>query len=284
MAMRLIEIGIILIVIVMIFGVILTSVENSTEKVMKTQEINNMEKLASETLDYLINNPGIPNNWNEYVKGTPGLAIVNVDGQTIPNSVSYAKLIALGENYEDMVYEKLLGSKIKSSIELIPQESTISSVKIGDSDEGNVIFSTNRLVKCDFYKGYALIDFQNDGKCNKHHAQDKHSCNYFKVFSGNLRKSDYYLLVDNDEVYHLKYIVGTTSEEEAQNWQTAHSNKIYLNDKIDFTDDSAVVFIHLDKPHARAVLVSVPKDFDEKFLNYDYFRTNECKLTMKAWY
>ena len=139
-------------------------------------------------------------------------------------------------------------------------------------------------MKCDFYKGYALIDFQNDGKCNKHHAQDKHSCNYFKVFPGNLRKSDYYLLVDNDEVYHLKYIVGTTSEEEAQNWQTAHSNKIYLNDKIDFTDDSAVVFIHLDKPHARAVLVSVPKDFDEKFLNYDYFRTNECKLTMKAWY
>ena len=141
--MRLIEIGIILIVIVMIFGVILTSVENSTEKVMKTQEINNMEKLASETLDYLINNPGVPDNWNEYGKGTPGLAIVNVDGQTIPNSVSYAKLIALGENYEDMLYEKLLGSKIKSSIELIPQESTISSVKICDSDEGNVIFSTN---------------------------------------------------------------------------------------------------------------------------------------------
>ena len=101
--MRLIEIGIILIVIVMIFGVILTSVENSTEKVMKAEEINNMEKLSSETLDYLINNPGVPDNWNEYGKGTPGLAIVNVDGQTIPNSVSYAKLIALGENYEDTV-------------------------------------------------------------------------------------------------------------------------------------------------------------------------------------
>ena len=66
MAMRLIEIGIILIAIVMIFGVILTSVENSTEKVIKVQEINNMEKLISETLDYLINNPGVPDNWNEY--------------------------------------------------------------------------------------------------------------------------------------------------------------------------------------------------------------------------
>ena len=284
MAMKLIEIGIILIVIVMIFGVILTSVENSTEKVIKTQETNNMEKLTSETLDYLINNPGVPDNWNEYEKGTPGLAIVNDEGQTVPNSVSYAKLIALGKNYDEFVYQKLFDSKIKSSIELIPQESTISSVKIGEIDEGNVIFSANRLVKCDFYKSYALIDFKNYGKCNKHHSQEENSCNYLKMFPGNLKKSDYYLLVENSEVYHLKYIVGTTSEQMEQNWQTVHSKKIHLNDKIDFADDSAVVFIHLDKPNARALLVSVPKDFDVNLLDYDYFRTNECKVTMKAWY
>jgi hypothetical protein len=63
------------------------------------------------------------------------------------------------------------------------------------------------------------------------------------------------------------------------------SDVIYLNDKFDFyDDDSAVVFVHLDKPHPKALLVSVPKNFDKDFLEYDYFRTNECEFVMKAWY
>ena len=93
--MRAIEIGIILIIILVIFGAILSSIENSIEKATKEVEANNMEKLTSEVIDNLINNPGIPDNWNEYGKGTPGLAVVNEEGQTIPNSVSYSKFIAL---------------------------------------------------------------------------------------------------------------------------------------------------------------------------------------------
>ena len=87
MAMKLIEIGIILILIVMIFGIVLSNVEDTTQKVIKAQEINNMEKLTSEVLDNLINNPGVPENWNEYREGTPGLAITNEAGLIIPNSV-----------------------------------------------------------------------------------------------------------------------------------------------------------------------------------------------------
>ena len=64
--MKVIEIGIILIIILMIFGVILTSMENATEKISKLQETNNMEKSVSEIADNLINNPGVPDNWNEY--------------------------------------------------------------------------------------------------------------------------------------------------------------------------------------------------------------------------
>ena len=283
--MRLIEIGLMLIVILMIFGVILSSVENTSEKIIKTQEINNMEKLTTEVLNNLINNPGVPENWNEYDKGTPGLAIVNEEGQTIPNSVSYAKLIALGKNYDKLIYENLFNSKIKTSIELNPKKSSISSVKIGDNEEGNNIFSVNRLVKCDFYKSYVVKDFQNEGKCERHHSQKDHSCNYFKVFPGNFRKSDYYLLVDDDEEYDLNYIVDTTRVVKERYWEKVGSKEVYLNDKILFyDDDSAVAFVHLDKPNPKAVIISVPKDFDKSFLDYDYFRTNECELRLTAWY
>ena len=81
--MKVIEISIILIMVLLIFGVILTSAENSLDKVIKAQEINNMEKLTSEVIDSLINNPGVPDNWNDYGKGTSGLAIVNTDGQIV---------------------------------------------------------------------------------------------------------------------------------------------------------------------------------------------------------
>ena len=283
--MKAIEIGLIMIILLVIFSVTLNSIENSTEKVINEVEANHMEKLTSEVLDNLINNPGVPENWNEYGKGTPGLAIVSADGRTVPNSVSYGKLIALGKDYDKLVSENLFSSKIHTSMELQPLKSSISSVKIGAWEDGEEIFSISRLVKCDFYKSYVIKDFQNPGKCNKHHDQSQCSCNYFKIFKGNVKKSDYYLLIDDNEKYDISYIIGSTRLVKGKTWESAISDCIYLNNEIEFYDDtSAVVFIHLDKPQARALLISVPKDFDKTFLEYDYFRTNECNFILTAWY
>lgn len=282
--MRAIETALTLIMILLIFGVVLTATENSTDKVVKATETNNMENMVCEVVDNLINNPGTPDNWNEYGKGTPGLAIVNDEGHIVPNSVSYSKLIALGNDYEKLVYERMLMSKIHSSMELTPKESSISSVKIGDIESDANMFSLTRLVKCDFYKSYVIKDFESDGKCNKNHDQAKYCCNYFKIFKGNLKDFNYYLIIDDSEIYDVSYIIETTSDDEMESWKTAISNKVLLNDKINFNDDmSAIVFVHLDKPHSKAVIASVPKNFDDELLEYDYFRTNECEFIMKAW-
>ncbi len=274
-----IEIGIVLIIILLIIGVSLTSFENTTNKIVDLQEKENMEIQASEFVDNLINNPGVPKSWHESGRGTPGLAIINEGGEIIPNSVSYSKFIALGKNYKKLVDEKSFNSKIKTSMEIIPQNSTISSVKIGSSDYVNNVFVVNRLIKCDFYKKYVMKDFENEGKCNREHDQGSHSCNYFKVFKENVEQSDYYLLVDDN----AKYLVDTTIFK-GKHWQKS-SDAIYLNDKIDFYNNtSAIVFIHFDKPHAKALLVSVPKNFDKNKIEYDFFRTNECKLIVKSWH
>ena len=278
--MKLIEIGIILMILLLITGVVLTFTEDMTGKVTKSQKSKHFETLTSEIVDNLINNPGTPENWQEYEKGTPGLAIVNENGEVIPNSVSYVKFIVLGNNYKKMVYEKLFSSRLKSSMELIPVESSISSVKIGDEISSDNIYSVNRIVKCDFYKKYVLKDFQNPGKCNHNHIQDENSCNYFKIFKGNLKKSDYYLLIDDNE--DLNYFIDTT-QDRSEDWHSPYSKAIYINDEIEFFDDtSEIVFVHLDKPQAKAVIVSIPKDFDKNNLNYDYFRTNECEFILRA--
>ncbi|MBR6992853.1 MAG: hypothetical protein IKH85_02120 [Methanobrevibacter sp.] len=278
-----IEIAIAAVIILLICGAILTSFENTTNKIVSAQEKENMETLISEVVDNLINNPGIPDNWFEISKGTPGLAITNEEGEIIPNSVSYPKFIALGENYKKLMDERLFKSKIHTSLELTPKKSAISSVKIGSNDESDDVYSVNRLVKCDFYKKFVIKDFKNEGKCN--HDQAKTSCNYFKVFEGNLKRTDYYLLVDDSQKYDLKYTIGTTRVVKQMPWETTMSDCIYLNNKIEFYDDTdAIVFIHFNQPKAKVVLVGVPKNFDEDKLEYDYFRTNDCQLTLKAWY
>ena len=100
-----------------------------------------------------------------------------------------------------------------------------------------------------------------------------------------MKKSEYYLLIDKKEKDSVKYIVDTTRVVKQRPWQNPSSDSIYLNDEISFyDDDSAVVFIHFDRPHTKAVLISVPKNFDKSKLNYDYFRTNECNLVLKAWF
>ncbi|WP_296788548.1 hypothetical protein [uncultured Methanobrevibacter sp.] len=280
-----IEVAIVLIVILMIAGIVLNLSENITQKAVKATERENTELMISEVIDNLINNPGVPQNWNEYKKGTPGLAIVNEHDEIIPNSVSYEKFSTLGKNYKKLVSEKIFGSKVKTSMELIPKSSGISSVKIGDDSESENIYSVNRLVKCDFFKKFVIKDFQNEGKCNHGHKQNSHSCNYFKIFKGNLKKTNYYLIIDKDEKSNLKYMVDTTRVVKARFWESPSSEIIYLNDKINFYDDtSAVVFVHFNKANAKAVLISTPKTFKINDLNYDYFTTNECNLILKAWY
>lgn len=279
-----VEIAIVLIIMLMITGIVLNSSQILTNKAITAQERENTEKLITEVADNLVNNPGVPDNWEKYGKGTPGLAIINEEGETIPNSVSYSKFIALKNNYKKLVDKKMFNSKIKTSMELIPQESSVSSVKIGNEGEKGDIITVNKLIKCDFYKRYVMKDFQYGGKCNHKHDQGKHSCNYFKVFKGNVKTSNYYLLISSKDKSNLEYIIDTTRVVKNRYWETPGSDKIYLNDKINFYDDtSAVVFIHFNKPNVKAVLVSVPKNFKMRDLNYDHFRTNDCNFILKAW-
>ena len=92
-------------------------------------------------------------------------------------------------------------------------------------------------------------------------------------------------MIDNTEEYDLSYIVDTTRVVKQKNWKTAISDSIRINDEIEFYDDSsAVVFVHIDKAHPKALLVSVPKNFDKSYLDYVYFKTNECKFILTAWY
>lgn len=281
------EILVVGMIIILILGIISFASEISQEKISKSVENNNIEKTISEVVDTLINDPGTPINWEDFKSQRVGLAIINVDETVIPNSVSYFKLLELGRDYENLVTKRIFNNKFHSSMELIPYETSISSVKIGSNNvQTNNVFSVNRVVKCDFFKKYVICDFLNNGKCNHNHNQKDHSCNYFKVFKGNLKKIDYYLLLDDSEKLENKYSIDTTHFK-SYNSKSISNTNIYLNNELkelfEGNETSSVVFIHFDKKDTKAVLVGVPKDFDKSKLKYNYFTTQTCDFVIKAW-
>ncbi len=280
------EIMVVLIIIILILGIIAFATEGSLEKISNNVENNNIEKTINEITDNLINNPGVPNNWEEFKPNTVGLAIVNNENNVIPNSVSYFKMLELGRNYNNLVKKGLFNDKYESSIELRPYDTSISSVKIGSDKEANNVYSVNRIVKCDFFKKYVVDDFQIPGKCNQNHKQNEYSCNYLKIFNGNLKSSDYYLLFDESEKNNIEYSIDTTHFK-SKDMKRVTNTKIYLNNELKSTfemnESSSIVFIHMNKKNAKAVLISVPKDFDRSKLNYNYFTTQTCEFTIRAW-
>lgn len=281
------EIVVVGIIILLALGITSFVSEVSQEKISKSVEENNIEKTINEVADNLINDPGTPINWEDFKSKRIGLAIINSEGNTIVNSVSYFKFLELGRDYDNLVTKRLFNNKFSSSMELIPSETSISSVKIGSNNPGsNNVYSVNRLVKCDFFKKYTVCDFLTDGKCNHNHNQKDHSCNYFKLFKGNLKKTDYYLLFDESEKLECEYSIDNTHSKSYKG-QEVTNTKIYLNDKLnelfEVNDSSAVVFIHLNKKDVKAVLVGVPKNFDENKLNYNYFTTQTCEFKINAW-
>ena len=281
------EIVVVLIVILLILGITALASEVSHEKISKSVENSNIEKTIYEVSDSLINDPGTPINWEDFKPKRIGLAIINEDENIISNSVSYFKFLELGRDYENFVTKKLFNNKFHSNMELKPYETSISSVKIGSNDMGtDNIYSVTRVVKCDFFKKYVICDFLNEGKCNHNHNKKSHSCSYFKIFPGNLKKTDYYLLLDDSERYECEYSIDTTHFKSHSSKKVTNT-KIYLNNDLselfEGNESSSVVFIHFNKKDAKAVLVGVPKDFDESKLNYNYFVTQTCDFTIKTW-
>ena len=281
------EIVVVGIIILLVLGIIALSSEMSHEKISKSVESSNIEKYIEEVADSLINDPGTPINWEDFKPKRVGLAIINGDENVIMNSVSYFKFLELGRDYNNLVTKKLFDNKFHSNMELKPYETYISSVKIGSSDsEASNVYSVTRVVKCDFFKKHVICDFLNDGKCNHNHNRKDHSCNYFKIFPQNLKKTDYYLLIDDSEKYECEYSIDTTHFK-SHTGKKIINTKIYLNndlsDLFEGNDTSSIVFIHFNKKDAKAVLVGVPKDFDKDKLNYNYFITQTCDFTIKAW-
>ena len=177
-----------IILLIFIIGVVANLSDGLNEKILSEEEISSLEAIAIESSDYLLNNPGNPENWedDEGLKNgivskniIPGLAIKNKnvengeffdesasDEMIMSNAISYNKLIKIKNNYDSLVDRNLFNDSVISSMAIYPLNSEIRPIEMGydfDDENGNVndnnIVTVNRTVKCDFYSNFVVYNF-----------------------------------------------------------------------------------------------------------------------------
>ena len=126
---------------------------------------------------------------------------------------------------------------------------------------------------------YLLFCINHPGKTAKRHCNEcsQDLCNEC-VFESHL---EHY-----KEITKIEYSIDTTHFK-SKEMKPVTNTKIHLNDELKSTfemnESSSIVFIHMNKKNAKAVLISVPKDFDRSKLNYNYFTTQTCEFTIRVW-
>ena len=177
-----------IILLIFIIGVVANLSDGLNEKILSEEEISSLEAIAIESSDYLLNNPGNPENWeddgglkNGIVSKNiiPGLAIKNKnvengeffdesasDEMIMSNAISYNKLIKIKNNYDSLVDRNLFNDSVISSMAIYPLNSEIRPIEMGydfDDENDNVndnnIVTVNRTVKCDFYSNFVVYNF-----------------------------------------------------------------------------------------------------------------------------
>ena len=177
-----------IILLIFIIGVIANLSDGLNERMISEEEFSSLETIAIESSDYLLNNPGNPENWedDEGLKNgivskniIPGLAIKNKnvengeffdesasDEMIMSNAISYNKLIKIKNNYDSLVDSNLLNDSVISSMAIYPLNSEIKPIEMGydfedknDNVNDNNIVTVNRTVKCDFYSNFVVYNF-----------------------------------------------------------------------------------------------------------------------------
>jgi len=194
-----IELLLSIILLLFIIGVIANVNDNMNEKIMDKEELSALEDISIESADYLLNNPGNPDDWEEdeglnngIVSRNiiPGLAIKNKavengffkdesteSEEVIINTISYMKLMKLKNNYDDLINRNLFNSSLKSSISIYPLNSNLDTISMGDALDGEENVAVNRTVRCDYLSNLVIYRF-NDLELFGEDYRKNETCNH----------------------------------------------------------------------------------------------------------
>jgi hypothetical protein len=327
-------------------GIIANLSDDLNEKMLTEEELSSLEAIAIESSDYLLNNPGNPENWEEDIgldngivskNIIPGLAIKNKnvengeffdesasDEMIMSNTISYNKLIKIKNNYDSLIGCNLFNDSVKSSMAIYPLNSKIRPIEMGydfgnedDNVNDNDIVTVNRTVKCDFYSGFVVYnfndfelygdDYNKDMFCNHdtnpnltNHSNDGRSlwvCKNFRVYKESLDEYNYYLISDESvknsgTSWILESLNRTSENKQILNQEVIDLNPFFLDDLENSSGEIYSIHFNVDKNRVndfKTVLVAIPNNMTDVLvsndeLSYNYFRVQDVNFVLKAGY
>ncbi len=279
-----IEILITILILIVIINIIFNMISISTDKITDSIDFNKQEILTSEVLDNLIKTEGNPSNWDEinYQNSyTPGL---NLDEENHLQVLSFSKIIALSQNYDNLINNNILNGQLKSQIIICPLNNNLENIILGDTPSLDIsnIAVDNRTVKIDYLSNYTILNLSCNNTYN-HVCHENHEnnwiCNSFNVYY-DLNQYDYYILSNNNIDYKLSNGIYSTNLKSSNSCTKINNYIKFLSG-----NNSSIVILHILKnKDFNLKVVAVPKNTDVKYLKYDYFKSQDAYIIFKTWY
>lgn len=305
-----------LIIITVILGISADAMDMVSYKAQDYSSRISLERVTTDAADMLIKSSGSPDNWEEYkIKGgtVPGLAKKEGD-MTVPNTLSFVKILKLKDNYAPLMYGSILPYCVKSSMVIYPVDHSLSPIiVINDTvpDGACEVAVANRTVLCDFMHMSAVIKIKGykdqQGSDNPgleaevcphgDHQRDsrikgsKWTCHHFNVTVGDLNSTDFYMITDPAAVTgSARWGIDKADAELDCNCKFS-GEPVLVNDKIEKAvgnDTKAVLWFHVlngdSKDSFDSYIVGVPRGTPLNEVKLSYLGPQPCFFVLKVWF
>ena len=298
-----------LVIITMILGVSADAMDIASNKATGYSERFSLERVTNDAADMLIKTQGSPDDWKSKIDNstTPGLAENDSSGKVIPNTLSIKKIIALKNNYDSLIYGKVLPTGVNSSLMIYPSNPSLKPIEIMKNEPKNAaeVAVANRTVTFDPLDIKAVIytsDHQKDFPkiiCpNQDHLSSESSpevewgCQKINVTLDELNSTDFYVMTDPANTGDGSKWILDRPEKGVDNGdgEQFSSNAININDKILNllgNNTKGVLWLHVKTPRERnfnTYIVSVPKGTNQTEVSVDNLNPEPWFLVLQVWY
>ena len=302
-----------LIIIAVILGISADAMDMVSYKAQDYSSRLSLERIATDAADTLIKSSGSPDKWEEYgIKGStvPGLAKIEA-GRTVPNTLSFVKILKLKDNYFPLMYGSIIPYGVNSSMTIYPVDSSLSPIVVmNDTVQGSAseVAVANRTVLCDFMYISTVIKIkgrnqqwsENQGlevcpqRChsNSKAGTSGWACHHFNVTSGDLNSTDFYVITDPAAVADsARWGIDRADAQKDCN-QKFSNMPVLVNDKIAAVmgnDTNAVLWFHIltkgnSKEDFDGYIVRVPRGTPLDDVKLSYLGPQPCFFVLKVWY
>ncbi|MEN6291380.1 MAG: hypothetical protein ABFD07_05110 [Methanobacterium sp.] len=302
-----------LIVITVILGISADAMDLVSYKAQDYSSRLSLEGITTNAADMLIKSSGSPDEWEDYgIKGdtVPGLAKKEA-GRTVPNTLSFIKILKLKDNYAPLMCGSVLPYGVNSSMAIYPIDPSLSPIIVMNDtvpEGASEVAVANRTVLCDFMYISAVIKIKGHkdqqwsenqefevcpqkGHSNSKTGDSGWVCHHFNITSGDLNSTDFYVITDPATVTDSARW-GIDRADAEGNCNEKFSNvPVLVNDKIAAVmgnDTNAVLWFHVLNGDSRdsfdSYVIGVPRGTPLDDVKLNYLGPQPCFFVLKVWF